>query len=122
MMRRVVTVRLGALAVDALTGKAGGDSPPEPDDVLRAIGFYLNDKDGNRSGWRYPEFLRGTGLGSKVDVELSIENSMWRLLKSEAESQRVSIEQLVEHAALYYAAELDTGRIAERMLGESGEG
>ena len=119
-MRRAVTVRLGALAADAVSGKGGGAGHPEPDDVLAAIGFYLNDRDGGRAGWRFPEFLRGTGLGGKVDVELSIENSLWRSLKSEAESQGVSVEQLVEHAVLYYAAELDAGRVAERMLGDSG--
>jgi hypothetical protein len=121
MMRRAVTVRLGAFAADALSGKEGGECPPEPDDVLKAIRFYLHDKDEKPTGWRYPEFLRGTGLGSKVDVDLDIENSLWRSLKREAESQGVSVEQLVEHAALYYAAELDAGHVAERMLGESGE-
>jgi hypothetical protein len=122
MMRRSVTVRLGAFAADAVSGKEGGGSHPEPDDVLRAISFYLSDRDGGRTGWRYPEFLRGTGLGGKIDVELSIENSLWRSLKREAESQGVSVEQLVEHAALYYAAEFDAGHITERMLGESGKG
>jgi hypothetical protein len=89
---------------------------------LRAIRFYLNDKDGGGAGWGYPEFLRGTGLGGKVDLELTIENSLWRSLKKEAENQGVSVDQLVEHAALYYAAELDAGHVAERMLGESGKG
>lgn len=117
-MRRAVTVRLGALATDALSGQEGGGGHPEPADVLGAVSFYLNDKDRGRAGWRFPEFLRGTGLGSKVDVALDIDNSLWRSLKIEAESQGVSVEQLVEHAVLYYAAELDAGRVTERMLGD----
>lgn len=125
VLNRSVTIRLGAFASEALVSgpknrmpsSAGAES--SPDDVLRAIRFYLNDRDSGGSGWRYPEFLRGTSLGGKVDIELTIENSLWRSLKKEAENQGVSIEQLVEHAALYYAAELDAGRVAERMLGES---
>ncbi len=120
-MRRAVVVRLGALAAEALSGKDGGASDPDPDDVLRAIGFYLDDKDASGDGWRYPEFLRGGGLRGKVDVELSVENSLWRSLKNEAESQGVSVEQLVDHAALYYAAELDAGHVTERMLGDAGQ-
>ncbi|MDX6603124.1 MAG: hypothetical protein QOF13_2326 [Solirubrobacterales bacterium] len=126
-MNRSVTIRLGAFASEALAGGPHGTPSsvgpePNPDDVLRAIRFYLNDKDGGGAGWGYPEFLRGTGLGGKVDLELTIENSLWRSLKKEAENQGVSVDQLVEHAALYYAAELDAGHVAERMLGESGKG
>lgn len=127
-MNRFVTIRLGALASEALTGgpknaiPSSFDTEPRPDDVLRAIRFYLNDEDSGGAGWRYPEFLRTTGLGGKVDLELCIEDSLWRSLKKAAENQGVSIEQLVEHAALYYAAELDAGHVTERMLGDASKG
>jgi hypothetical protein len=127
LLNRSVTIRLGAVAAEALAGRAknetssGVDSEPSTDDALRAIRFYLSDKGSQGPGWGYPEFLRGTSLGGKVDLDLSIENSLWLSLKKEAERQGVSVEQLVEHAALYYAAELDSGRVTERMLGGPGE-
>jgi hypothetical protein len=119
-VKRTVTVRLGAVATEALTGEAENGGQPKAEDVLRAINFYLSDGDGGRAGWRYPEFLRGRGLGGKVDLRLDMDNTLWRALAAEAKKQDVSVEQLVEHAVLYYAAELDAGRVAERMLGNSG--
>ncbi len=121
-MKQLVTVRLGTLAAEALAGKAdenGGE--PGPEDVLRAITFYLKDKDVNRAGWVYPPFLRSRSPGGGVKFELRIEASMWRLLRKEAAGQSVTVEQLLEHAALYYAAELDSGHVTERMLGDAGE-
>jgi hypothetical protein len=121
-MKHLVTVRLGTLAVEALAGKAyesGGE--PSPEDVLRAINFYLHDKGVNRAGWVYPPFLRSRSPGREVEFELRIEDSLWRLLRKEAAGQRVTVEQLLEHAALYYAAELDSGHVTERMLGDAGE-
>jgi hypothetical protein len=39
-------------------------------------------------------------------------------VRAEAARQQVSVTQLLEHAALYYAAELDAGRLTERILDE----
>lgn len=122
-MKQLVTVRLGAFATEALAGKAdeSGDEPG-PEDVLRAINFYLYDKGANRPGWAYPAFLRDKSPSREVEFKLSIEDSLWRLLRKEAQGQRVTVEQLLEHAALYYAAELDAGHVTERMLGDVRKG
>ena len=38
------------------------------------------------------------------------------LLKAEARRQGVSVEELLAHAALYYLADVDSGRAAHRVL------
>lgn len=119
-----VRVRLGAFAGGMLAwkqqrdaGSAGG-AEPNPDDVLKVIRFYLKEKGSGGAGWSYPDLLREGSPEEEVEVELEIEDSLWREVRLEAARQHVSVTQLLEHAALYYAAELDAGRLTERILGE----
>lgn len=115
IMKRSVTLKLGAIAIDALGGETDGGSKPSPEDLMRAVRLYLNDKDRARAGWTYPRFLRDRNVQG-IEFELSLEDSLWISLEREAEHQEVTLPQLLEHAALYYAAELDAGRVAERLL------
>jgi hypothetical protein len=121
-LNRSVKVKLGAFAGEALTGgrKIGArpavDTTPKPDDVLRAVRFYLNDKGSDRPGWAYPALLREQHPREEIEFELSIDDALWHALKNEAKQQDVSVAQLLEHAALYYAAELDAGRVTQRIL------
>lgn len=117
IMKRSVTLKLGAIAIDALGGGAESGTGPSADDLLRAVRLYLNDKDRARAGWTYPRFLRDRNA-KRIELELSLEDSLWISLEGEAERQGVTISELLEHAALYYAAELDAGRVAERLLEE----
>jgi hypothetical protein len=57
-----------------------------------------------------------------VEVELEIDDSLWGQMEREAERQHVTVTQLLEHAALYYAAELDAGRLTERILDQLDQG
>src|ERR1700760_2426480 len=98
-------------------GGSGG-AEPSPDDVLRVIRFYLKERGSGGPGWSYPDLLREGSPEEEVEVELDIEDSLWRDVRLEAARQHVSVTQLLEHAALYYAAELDAGRLTERILGE----
>jgi hypothetical protein len=98
---------------------SGHGTEPSSDDVLRVIRFYLKEKGTGATGWSYPDLLREGSPEEEVEVELEIEDSLWREVRVEAARQRVSVTQLLEHAALYYAAELDAGRLTERILGES---
>ncbi len=120
-----VRVRLGAFAGGMLAWQhqrdagSGDGAEPNPDDVLRVIRFYLKEKGRGGTGWAYPDLLREGHPEEEIEVELDIEDSLWRDLRGEAARQHVSVTQLLEHAALYYAAELDAGRLTERILDES---
>jgi hypothetical protein len=119
-----VRVRLGAFAGGMLAWKhqrsvgSGDGAEPSSDDVLRVIRFYLKEKGSGGTGWSYPDLLREGEPEEEIEVELDIEDSLWREVRLEAARQQVSVTQLLEHAALYYAAELDAGRLTERILDE----
>lgn len=122
-----VKVKLGAFAGGMLTWKRQRDSGngsgvhPSSDDVARVIRFYLREKEGGGLGWAYPDLLRQGRPEEEVEVELEIDESLWGQMEREAERQHVTVTQLLEHAALYYAAELDAGRLTERILDELDE-
>jgi hypothetical protein len=52
----------------------------------------------------------------KRAVSLDFDEFGWTALQEEAERQGVSIEELLEHAALYYLSDLDSGRVAAKIL------
>jgi hypothetical protein len=119
--KRQVAVVLSRLALEGLT--AGGDEPAAAalDGALRC---YLGDRDSERPAWPYPDFLRGSETEGGATVELELDAGLWREFEQEAERQGVSVQQLAEHAAFYFAAELDAGRATQRILDDldSGEG
>lgn len=123
-MKRPVAVRLSKLSLTALGAEAGGRRDDVAANLERAVRVYLSDGNLGRPGWTYPEALR-EARSDDVELELPIEESLWRALKEEAGKQGVSMSHLAGHAALYYAAELDAGRITQRVLdgldGEDGE-
>jgi hypothetical protein len=119
-------VKLGAFAGGMLGWKQQGDSgsgndAPRSEDVVRVIRFYLREKSGENIGWAYPDLLRRGRPVEEVEVALEIDESLWAQMESEAERQGVTVTRLLEHAALYYAAELDAGRLTERILDELDE-
>lgn len=122
-----VKVKLGAFAGGMLAWKhqrdsgSGNGELPSSDDVVRVIRFYLREKGGEGAGWAYPDLLRQGRPEEEVEVELEIDESLWGQMEGEAERQHVTVTQLLEHAALYYAAELDAGRLTERILDELDE-
>jgi len=115
-VKRSVTVRLSTLACEGLAGEEEPTADLVPARMVRAIHYYLSDSDAGRPGWRYPAFMRDEPLGRGRDVELSVEDELWASLEREAEEQGVSVGQLAEHAALYFAAEVNSGRATVRIL------
>lgn len=113
-MKRSVSVRLGAFAVDALAGRVETGSDPAPGDVLRAIQFYLGQSRRRGPGWAYPAFMRGQSPSAGVEFKLDIDDALWSSLGREAARQNVTVEQLLEHASMYYAAQMDSGWTGER--------
>jgi hypothetical protein len=116
-----VQVKLGALAVHSLA--ASGEPDPERLSRLapRAVRFYLGDgeSDDGRPGWRYPSFLDGSdGPADGAGSEVSLPEELWQQLQAEAERQEVSPEDLLQHAAFYYGAARDEGRLTQRIAEE----
>jgi hypothetical protein len=120
-VKRSVSFHLGSLALQALAGEkeekeVGG---PMPSRVVRAIRCYLNDKGSGSPSWRYPSFLAEQERdGGGGEMRVSIDEGLWHSLEREAVSQGISPQRMVEHAAFYFAAEVDAGRITQRILAD----
>jgi len=122
--KRWVTIALSELAFDALAGGKGDVGASLR--MENALLCYLGDSDSGRPAWAYPGFLRGSETRQEVEIELEMRTDLWREFEGEATRQGVTVEQLAEHAAFYYAAEVDAGRVTQRILedlkpGERGE-
>jgi hypothetical protein len=114
--KRVVSVRLSQLAFEALAVEEPSGSPRAPARTESALRVYLSDKDAGQAAWPYPEFLRGSETQEDVELELEVDPDTWLQFEAEAKKQGVSTQQLLEHAAFYFAAELNAGRITQRIL------
>jgi hypothetical protein len=98
---------------------AAGDLDPERLSLLlpRAVRFYLDERDGGQPGWSYPSFLAGED-GNGSGQEVSLDDGLWQQLRTEAERQEVVPEDLLQHAAFFYGAARDEGRLTERIAEE----
>ena len=112
-----IPVKLGQLAAHSLAASA--DPDPERLSLLlpRAVRFYFEDRDGEQPGWRYPSFLDG-GQADGDGWEVSLSDELWQELQAEAERQEVQPGDLLQHAAFYYAAARDEGRLTARIAAE----
>jgi hypothetical protein len=91
--------------------------------VARAALYYLVERESDSLAARVPRFSREPPAERKegllrVTIELSA--AAWRDLDRATESEGLSVERLLEHAALLLLADLESGRVAARLL-ESAE-
>ncbi len=114
-MRRTVTIAVGGFGLESL----GGSSTQDPENLARplvqAIRYYLADQESGRAGWLYPGFRRDDQLEPTVEVQVEIDDTTWETFSAEAGRQEVSTDRLASHAVLYFAADRDGGRIAQRL-------
>ncbi len=115
-MPRIVNVILGEISLRALRGEGSPESTSLGFALGLAIRYYLTEKDTYAPGWAYPRFRRDLIEGEGVQVQITIDDAPWEALEREADRQGVSAERLAEHAALYFAAHLETGRIGRSLL------
>jgi hypothetical protein len=116
--RSRIGVALSKLAFEALASEgADVDVPLRMESAVRC---YLGDRDTGRPAWAYPAFLRGSEIQADVRVDLEAPGELWREFEQEAARQGVTVEQLAEHAVFYFAAELDAGRVTQRIVDDLG--
>jgi hypothetical protein len=84
--------------------------------LRQAVHYYLSDRESGRRGWRYPRFRRDTPGNGPFDVVVDVDEATWEQFRAEAEAQGVPVERLLEHAALYFVADLESGRVTARIL------
>jgi len=117
-----VQVKLGPLAAHSLAASADPDPERLAQLAPRAVRFYFEERDGGdgeQPGWRYPSFLDRPPVDGD-GWEVSFPDELWQQLQAEAERQEVSPEDLLQHAAFYYGAARDDGRLTQRIAEELG--
>jgi hypothetical protein len=118
-LQRTVRVVIGAFGADSLRTAREREETHLPRSLMQAIRYYLIERDSERVAWPYPELRRGdpepSGDGA-VGVEVSLDDAVWKAFGEEAERQAVSVDRLAEHAALFFAADRDSGRLSRRIL------
>jgi hypothetical protein len=114
--KRHVTVGLSQLAFEALMSAETSSAAEAAVRMENALRCYLADKGADRPAWPYPTFLRGAETQGDKWVEFDSEEYLWRDFEAEASAQAISVEQLAEHAAFYFAAEANAGRLTQRIL------
>lgn len=112
-----VPVKIGALAAHSLAASEDPDLERLSLLLPRAVRFYFEERDEGRPEWRYPPFLDGTQVDGG-GREVSLPEDLWQQLRAEAERQEVSPEDLLQHAAFYYGAARDDGRLTARIAEE----
>jgi hypothetical protein len=115
-MVQIATLELGEFTLDALAGEHGMDVESISSRLAGAIRYYLADRESGRPEWHTPTLPLDEAAGARVKLELSIDDSLWSSLREEAEQQGVTAQQLAVHAALYFAADRDAGRLTERIV------
>lgn len=117
-MSRTTTIHLEGFAQGSLDRLVTGIRRT-PDGVFRtAVLYYLADEGTGRLSWRVPQFRREPTSTRGVDVAFDAET--WAALEEEAQKQQVTPEALAVHALLYLLADLDSGRLADRLGEELG--
>jgi len=112
---KIVSVHLSEFAREAIAGEER-DAERVSESVVRALRCYFGSKGSSGSGWSYPSFLRVEEPAAGMELQLNVDEELWRSLEEEAEEHGVSMQQMVIHATLWFAAELDAGRITRRIV------
>jgi hypothetical protein len=84
----------------------------------RAARYYLADRGSGRLALRVPRLPRGAAEKPVSRFTVDLDESSWRELAAEAKRQDVSVSALLEHAILYFLADIDSGRAEEKMLAD----
>lgn len=112
---RRMTLRFDEFAWGTLEAAALRDGETLEALVTRAVLYYEAELPATRIAMSAPRF-KPPDHGSPRDIALRVPFAPRRRLEAEAARQDVPLEQLYEHAALMYLADIDAGRVADRVL------
>ena len=109
-----VRLALGDFGRDALERFTQCHTNSAPAAVTTASLYYLGDRESGRPGWPVPSLGVDAGQAA-FTMNVALDDATWRALAEEAERQRVRPETLAVHALLYFLADFDSGRVADRL-------
>jgi hypothetical protein len=114
-MSRSLTLPLDAFGSEALAEFAERQGGSVSRVTTLAARYYLAD-DARPPGWRVPSSARNVKRErSHAGVRVDVDHATWNALLDEAQRQGVEVGGLAAHAVLYFMADFDSGRVAQRM-------
>jgi hypothetical protein len=115
-LQRLVWLSLEEFGSSMLEGKAERYSASPAELGRQAVRYYLSDRDTGRTALRVPRLSRSPARHPVLELRIDLDPDSWRELDEEAHRQEVSVERLIEHAIMYFLADLDAGLVEQRML------
>jgi hypothetical protein len=120
-VKRTVTLAFGRFGWSSLAAEARRERRSLEELISRAAAYLRSELPAGGSALRVPLAGREPH-GHASRIELALPAAVWQALGEEASRQRVPLGRLLEHAALYYLAAVDSGRIAAGAVDEVGHG
>jgi hypothetical protein len=117
-VERRLTLRFDEFGWQSLESEAWRQHETLNDLLSRAAAYFSAEQPTSRAAMRAPGFKPG-GRRIEREIRLELARDHWEALESEAGRQGIPMERLLEHASLFYIADLDSGRVAERILGRA---
>ena len=102
----------GRAALERLAAEGNGS----PSKAVRAASlYYLRDRGSERAAWRVPNLPPPPADDGEQALFVELDDETWSALRREAEDQGVAPDLLALHALLYFVADVDSGRLGERL-------
>jgi hypothetical protein len=122
LVRRQVTLFLEDFARGSLEAHARALDVPMDALVRQAARYYLAARSGGPPAPRVPRFVRERGAaGDAVGLTLELDEAAWGELEVDAVYERLPVERVIEHAALLFLADIESGRVAVRIVASEAE-
>jgi hypothetical protein len=119
-MSRRLSLSLDEFSASALEELAERYSVSPAELGSRAARYYLSDRESGRVALRVPQLRTEAVRKPVLRLTVDLDQDSWQELAAEATRQDVSLEVLLEHAVIYFLADLDSGRVEGSMLGDEG--
>ncbi len=115
-------VRLGGFTRASLEQQASARGITVGALLHQAIVYYAADSGSGRPGRHLPRFASSPEAEREDAIEVELSDEDWATLAEEAEGERgANEERMLEHVVLYYMADVESGRIAARILRSLGD-
>src|SRR3954447_10472084 len=116
-VRRTFTLKLSRFSRDELAEQADRDGMALARVLSLAALYFASDLMRARPAARLPRFKEGLAEedGQALQVTLELDEEVWGAVDDYALREKVPVERVLEHAAVYYLADLHSGRMTRRL-------
>jgi hypothetical protein len=120
LVSRELSLTFDAFGWQSLGSEARREGETLDGVLSRAAAYYDSELPTGRAATVAPDF-KPDGRGAPRVVRPELSRERWERLEDVAERQGIALERLLEHAALLYLADIDSGRVADRVLDRAEE-